>query len=382
MKELTKKQGIVLKSHEGTFRVLKSIPVGKDTYHVLESETYGKQAYNIILKNRSIVADKVDGIEKAERMIAKKQASVGKIDTAIVHKATFGDAIEGNRMLIGKLRAINGIYKSRGIDNEFTESEELLAIHKAFDEQIQRYADMLMKSKVRKAEPFQVDVPGVGRVDVPLYNDMGDEKIYNAEGPFGEDEYYTVRIQETHSDEDGTWYNVGISYGDVDLFGEEFTVEGSDSDVGDAIKVAERKAEGLYEEYMARIGGEVEKSANGQTAGELYDEQGIKAPVKDAENPSTSDDVVEVDTKYPDAPEDPVEGKEKTPFDIESLLPESEDSDDIDDLIQKIRTRKQGQTPPARTQPFANNYRTVQMGQGKLNVRQMMSQPKGKMTKR
>lgn len=72
---VVKDRGIRLKNHRGTFRVVKR----QGEYVMLESEQYGNRAYNVILKGDRIVADKVDGIaDPRARLVFKSDAKVRK----------------------------------------------------------------------------------------------------------------------------------------------------------------------------------------------------------------------------------------------------------------------------------------------------------------
>ena len=290
-KNLKKTSGLKIKGHGGTFRVIKSIQDGENTYHVLESEQHGSRAYNLILKNRTLVADKVDGLKDAESRIAKSISNQPKVDTTIIHKATYADAIEGNNMLIENLRRINEVYKSKGLDKEFVESEELENIHKSFDIQLQEYAEKVTKG-------FKPSTP----------------KVYS---PL------------------------------------------------------------------------VRSKSNGDTAKDVYDEQGIDTEVPTDENREPTEDVQKVETGVPkDVPEeDPVPKEENpeggdaiAPLEEEPVSTEDEFGDDLDALINKARERNVIKEHPEYSQPYSNNFRITQMGGNKMNINQML-QPQTTHTK-
>ena len=277
-KNLKKTNGLKIKGHNGTFRVIKSVNAGKDTYHVLESEQYGSRAYNIILKNRTIVEDKVDGMDKAMERINAVLKSQPKVDTTIVHKATYGDAIEGNMMLIQNLMRINEVYKSKGTDKEFTESEEMMAIHKSFDAQIQEYTEQITKG-------FQPSI-----------------------------------------------------YSPI-----------------------------------------VRSKSNGDTAKDVYDEQGIDAEVPTDENQEPTEDVQKVDTGVPEevpntdpvpTEDNPEGGEAIAPLEADPVPTEDEFGDDLDALIAKARERNVMREHPEYSQPYSNNFRITQMGASKIDVNQ------------
>ena len=287
-KNLKKTSGLKIKGHGGTFRVIKSIQDGENTYHVLESEQHGSRAYNLILKNRTLVADKVDGLKDAESRIAKSISNQPKVDTTIIHKATYGDAIEGNMMLIQNLMRINEVYKSKGTDKEFTESEEMMAIHKSFDAQIQEYTERITKG-------FQPSV-----------------------------------------------------YSPI-----------------------------------------VRSKSNGDTAKDVYDEQGIDAEVPTDENQEPSEDVQKVDTGVPEevpntdpvpTEDNPEGGEAIAPLEADPVPTEDEFGDDLDALIAKARERNVMREHPEYSQPYSNNFRITQMGGNKMNINQML-QPQTTHTK-
>ena len=126
----------------------------------------------------------------------------------------------------------------------------------------------------------------------------------------------------------------------------------------------------------------------GKTNDDGIDSQELESEVLDdpvanvPETPEPKETVQQTKTGVPkDAPEPESQTSEdvteKDGNDLDALEPETEnnqdisttDADDIEALINQKRAEKsKDQVPPASYQPFANNYRTVQRGEGKMPI--------------
>lgn len=132
---------------------------------------------------------------------------------------------------------------------------------------------------------------------------------------------------------------------------------------------------------MLKSRGWVKAEDKGPDAEEVETEAiGSENAVKVPETPEPSDNVEDVETKVPEADaleDDGVktedtgaeEGNDMDALEDEGITTQDIVDMDIDALIEKKRALKaKDQVPPAHTQPFANNYRVTQMGQGKGQV--------------
>jgi hypothetical protein len=117
------------------------------------------------------------------------------------------------------------------------------------------------------------------------------------------------------------------------------------------------------------------------------DEKAVTVP--DTKEPS--DNVEDADTGVPEDDELHEDSKssqkvgDKEGNDIDELKEGPQNSEDIanmdiGDLIESKKMKKEEQKPPASFQPFSNNYRTTQMGEGKMSISNAIT-PKGSVGK-
>lgn len=133
---------------------------------------------------------------------------------------------------------------------------------------------------------------------------------------------------------------------------------------------------------------------NGPDSEDVENGAGVESEVKVPDTPEPSDNVEDTETKVPEIDDLIEEGEknekmgDKEGDDIEALQEEGgtnndvpKEMDDIDALIEKKRQQNgyyNGTPAPTvgSTQPYANNYRTTQMGEGKMDVMSQLSNPK------
>ena len=133
---------------------------------------------------------------------------------------------------------------------------------------------------------------------------------------------------------------------------------------------------------------------NGPDSEDVENGAGVESEVKVPDTPEPSDNVEDTETKVPEIDDLIEEGEknekmgDKEGDDMDALEEEGgknndvpKEMDDIDALIEKARQKNgfyNGTPAPTvgSTQPFANNYRTTQMGEGKMDVMSQLSNPK------
>ena len=132
------------------------------------------------------------------------------------------------------------------------------------------------------------------------------------------------------------------------------------------------------EDDKGSIGIDIETMIRAKKESKEKPETDLDEPIEAPDEPAVSDKGKDDDISSLESSAGPTviaNGNDGSELDVDVDLDDDEDLEKM--MARKERMQSQAE-PPGRTQPFANNYRTIQMGEGKFNP---MDMPKGRNVK-
>lgn len=390
-------RGIVLGGFAGTYQKVAQ----KGQFSLLKSEQFGDRAYMVLLKGKKVVAKDIATMNDARvvkaigRVHRRVEAGIGrgagKVRKSEVKKDTYGDNLSPEdevrvRTIKSLARSIsnsvnemrrNLYYIANGFEN-VSGFDEMKGLARQFgDVEVIQAIDEYQNALVEYANAIK-DI----RIRTPDADDFimsFEDLIYDRITEFIRGNYVTPRAEDI--DEKPV---------DADYDLSQYEIKSKKGSQSKAPVKDDRGSIGIDIEKMIRT----KKESKEKPETDL--DEPIEAP---DEPPVTQGEKPETDPDEPiETPSEPAVSDKGKDDDISSLessagptviangnggseLDIDIDLDDDEDLEKMMARKERMQSqaePPGRTQPFSNNYRTVQMGAGKFNP---MDMPKGKNVK-